>query len=81
MTSLIFYGVEFTKDLSPSEVKYTYFGLTRESTKDQIKSKYRELILKHHPDKNKSADTTTKMAEINKAYDFIMMSIAHSTVS
>ena len=81
MTSLIFYGVEFTKDLSPSEVKYKYFGLTRESTKDQIKTKYRELTLKFHPDKNKSVDSTTKMAEINNAYDFIMMSIAHSTVS
>ncbi len=50
-------------------------GLSPISTKDQIKSKYRELILKHHPDKNKLVDSTTKMAEINNAYDIIMRSI------
>ena len=81
MTSLRFYGEEFTKDLSPSEAKYKYFVLTRESTKDQIKTKYRELTLKFHPDKNKSVDSNTKMAEINNAYEIIMKAITHSTVS
>lgn len=55
---------------------YEIFGLTRNSTKEQIKSKYRELTLKHHPDKNKSVDSTTKMVEINKAYEMIMGAIA-----
>ena len=48
------------------------FGLTRKSTKEQIKSKYRELSLKFHPDKNKSKNSTVKMTEINKAYEIIM---------
>ncbi|ARS64849.1 chaperone protein DnaJ [Candidatus Nitrosomarinus catalina] len=48
------------------------FGLSRESTKQQIKTKYRELTLKFHPDKNKSKDTTVKMTEINRAYEIIM---------
>ena len=48
------------------------FGLARESTKEQIKSKYRELTLKFHPDKNKSKDSTVKMTEINRAYEIIM---------
>ena len=52
------------------------FGLTRESTKEQIKTKYRELALKFHPDKNKSKNTTLKMTEINKAYEIIMGAIA-----
>jgi hypothetical protein len=52
------------------------FGLTRESTKEQIKIKYRELTLKFHPDKNKSKNTTVKMTEINKAYEIIMGAIA-----
>jgi hypothetical protein len=52
------------------------FGLTRESTKEQIKTKYRELALKFHPDKNKSKNTTVKMTEINKAYEIIMGAIA-----
>ena len=52
------------------------FGLIRESTKEQIKTKYRELTLKFHPDKNKSKNTTVKMTEINRAYEIIMGAIA-----
>ena len=48
------------------------FGLTRESTKEQIKTEYRKLTLKFHPDKNRSKDSTVKMTEINKAYEIIM---------
>ena len=60
---------------------FDIFGLSRESTEYQIKTKYRELTLKHHPDKNKSVDSNTKMAEINNAYEIIMKAIANSTVS
>ena len=60
---------------------FEIFGLNRDSTIQQIKSKYRELTLKHHPDKNKSVDSNTKMAEINNAYEIIMKAITHSTVS
>ena len=60
---------------------FDIFGLTRESTKEQIKTRYRELTLKFHPDKNKSVDSTTKMTEINNAYEIIMETIAHSTTS
>jgi DnaJ-class molecular chaperone len=52
------------------------FGLTHESTKEQIKIKYRELSLKYHPDKNKTSDTTVKMTEINSAYEIIMGTMA-----
>ena len=52
------------------------FGLIRESTKEQIKTKYRELTLKFHPDKNKSKNATVKMTEINRAYEIIMGAIA-----
>ena len=55
---------------------FDIFGLTRKSTKEQIKTKYRELALKFHPDKNKSKNTTLKMTEINKAYEIIMGAIA-----
>ena len=51
---------------------FQIFGLTRDSTMEQIKGKYRELSLKYHPDRNKSTDTTTKMTEINSAYEIIM---------
>ena len=55
---------------------FQIFGLTRDSTMEQIKGKYRELSLKHHPDRNKSTDTTTKMTEINSAYEIIMEAMA-----
>jgi len=60
---------------------FEIFGLNRDSAIQQIKSKYRELTLKNHPDKNKSVDSNTKMAEINNAYEIIMKAITHSTVS
>jgi len=55
---------------------YEILGLNQDCTKEQIKSKYRELVLQHHPDKNKSHDTTAKMAEINRAYEMIMGAMA-----
>ena len=55
---------------------FQIFGLTRNSTMEQIKGKYRDLCLKYHPDKNKNTDTTTKMSEINSAYEIIMEAIS-----
>ena len=55
---------------------FQIFGLTRDSTMEQIKGKYRELSLKYHPDRNKNTDTTTKMTEINSAYEIIMEAMA-----
>ncbi len=55
---------------------FQIFGLPHNSTMEQIKGKYRDLCLKYHPDKNKNTDTTTKMSEINSAYEIIMEAIA-----
>ena len=67
-------------DSEITEIKITQsfqiFGLTRDSTMEQIKGKYRELSLKYHPDRNKSTDTTTRMTEINSAYEIIMEAMA-----
>ena len=38
-------------------------------TIEQIKKRYRELIKKFHPDKNKEIDTNKVMAEINLQYE------------
>ena len=51
---------------------FNLFEVTKESTRNQIKTKYRELVLKFHPDKNKSEDSTVKMTEINRAYEIII---------
>ena len=55
---------------------FQIFGLPHNSTMEQIKGKYRDLCLKYHPDRNKSTDTTTKMTEINSAYEIIMEAMA-----
>ena len=66
------YGDDSDIDEKDIAKAFETFGLARESTKEQIKTKYRELTLKFHPDKNKSKNTTVKMTEINRAYEIIM---------
>ena len=66
------YGDDSDIDEEDIAKAFETFGLSRESTKEQIKTKYRELTLKFHPDKNKSKDSTVKMTEINRAYEIIM---------
>ena len=70
------YGDDSDIDEEDIAKAFDIFGLARDSTKEQIKTKYRELTLKFHPDKNKSKNTTVKMTEINKAYEIIMGAIA-----
>jgi hypothetical protein len=67
-----------TSEVNEKKITQSFqiFGLTRNSTMEQIKGKYRYLCLKYHPDKNKNTDTTTKMSEINSAYEIIMGAIS-----
>ena len=47
---------------------YEILGANRNDTQDEIKRKYKELSLKFHPDKAKSALSENMMKQVNEAY-------------
>ncbi|MDP6612689.1 MAG: molecular chaperone DnaJ [Candidatus Hydrothermarchaeota archaeon] len=47
---------------------YEVLELSRNASKKEIKKAYRKLAMKHHPDRNKSADAEEKFKEISEAY-------------
>ena len=48
---------------------FSVLGVSQNASEDEIKSAYRKLAKKYHPDVNNgSADSEAKMKEINEAY-------------
>ena len=56
----------------PQPNHHRVLGLSPGATKKQIKSAYRRLALKYHPDRNKSAGAARKFQEITEAYDYLL---------
>lgn len=47
---------------------YEILGLKPGASHDEIKKKYKKLVIKYHPDKNKAANASTIFKKIQKAY-------------
>lgn len=47
---------------------YAILGVTKSAAQEEIKSAYRNLAIKYHPDRNKAKDAEAKMQELNEAY-------------
>lgn len=50
---------------------YSILGVGEDASEDEIKSAYRTLAKKYHPDVNKDPDAESKFKEISSAYDAI----------
>jgi uncharacterized membrane protein YsdA (DUF1294 family) len=51
---------------------YEILGVPRNATKEEIKRAYRRLVLRYHPDRNRSPDAEAKLREIKEAYDILV---------
>lgn len=50
---------------------YEVLGVSKSASKDEIKSAYRKLAKKYHPDVNKEAGAEDKFKEVQEAYDIL----------
>ena len=50
---------------------YEVLGVKKGATENEIKSAYRKLAKKYHPDINKEEGATEKFQQINDAYEFL----------
>ena len=51
---------------------YEILGISRGASDEEIKKAYRQLVFRHHPDRNpNSKEAEAKIREINAAYDII----------
>lgn len=50
---------------------YQTLGVAKGASKEEIKSAYRQMAMKNHPDRNKAPDAEEKFKEINEAYEVL----------
>lgn len=51
---------------------YAVLGLPTTASKDEVRKKYRKLVLIWHPDKNSSPGAAEKFVQLTEAYDILM---------
>ncbi len=50
---------------------YSTLGISKSATDQEIKSAYRKLALKYHPDRNKTKEGEEKFKEVTRAYEVL----------
>ena len=55
---------------------YSILGVNKNASDDEIKSAYRNLAKKYHPDINKEADAQEKFKEISEAYSVFLAEVS-----
>ena len=50
---------------------YEVLGASRNSSQEEIRTKFRRLALEYHPDRNKDPEAQEKFKEINAAYQVL----------
>ena len=53
---------------------YETLGVSREASQVDIKKAYKQLVIKWHPDKNKSVEASDKFKQISEAYQALYLS-------
>jgi molecular chaperone DnaJ len=56
------------KEMANKRDYYEVLGVSKTTSKDEIKDAYRKLALQYHPDRNKSPEAEEKFKEISEAY-------------
>jgi len=51
---------------------YQILEVSENISDEELKKKFKSLVLKYHPDRNKEQDTTKKFIEITDAYKVIL---------
>ncbi|MFO7933282.1 MAG: DnaJ domain-containing protein [Bacteroidales bacterium] len=63
----------------PAKDYHKILGVSREASEKEIKSAYRKLALKYHPDRNRTSGSGEKFQEIKSAYEFLLAHSHHGT--